>query len=124
MSFTPPAENGTTSLIGRLGKVPCANARGTANAVAEAARPSFRTSRRFMSSLASLAFAVALLPLEADGFDDRRPARQLAQEFALRRLRTGIQHRLEAGLDHLVLERRIGHRGAGLVGDQVDNVLG
>jgi hypothetical protein len=35
MSFTPPAENGTTSLIGRFGNALCANA-GEANAAADA----------------------------------------------------------------------------------------
>ena len=35
----------------------------------------------------------------------------------------GIEHRLEARRDHELLNLRIGHRGAGLVGERVDDVL-
>ena len=48
MSFTPPAENGTTSLIGRSGYFACAKA-GEGSAAEAAARPSHENSRRLIA---------------------------------------------------------------------------
>src|SRR3954469_7683009 len=116
MSFTPPAENGTTSLIGRLGNVLCAKANGAANAVVDAAMPSFSASRRFKGILVSLHF-------ESEFLDDRRPACVFAGDLLLCRFGAGIQYRLEARGDHELLNLRIGHRGAGLVSERVDDVF-
>src|SRR5262249_31720492 len=58
-----------------------------------------------------------LLRLAADGFEDRRPARELILENARRRGGPDIAHRLEAEPDELALELAVGQR---LLGDRVD----
>src|SRR5262245_865787 len=57
------------------------------------------------------------LRLAADGFEDRRPARELILENARRRGGPDIAHRLEAEPDELALELAVGQR---LLGDRVD----
>src|SRR6516225_8703723 len=57
------------------------------------------------------------LGLAADGFEDRRPARELILENARRRGGPDVAHRLEAEPDELGLELAVGQR---LLGDRVD----
>src|SRR6266404_4541919 len=57
------------------------------------------------------------LRLAADGFEDRRPARELVLENARRLAGPDVAHRLEAEPDELALEVAVRKR---LLGDRVD----
>src|SRR5260370_14036475 len=57
------------------------------------------------------------LRLAADGFEDRRPARELVLENARRRVGPDVAHRLESEPDELALAVALGQR---LLGDRVD----
>src|SRR5207237_9742016 len=73
----------------------------------------------FVAARSEKAAGARSLRLAADGFEDRRPARELVLENACRVVGPDAVHRLEAEPDELTLEVAVGRR---LLGDRVDTL--
>src|SRR5215468_7373647 len=67
--------------------------------------------------------AIASLHLETGGLHDRRPARELLGDELPRRVRAGVEDRLEAGRDQDALELGVRHDPARRLCDLIDDRL-
>src|SRR5262245_8316969 len=67
--------------------------------------------------------SISSLHLEAGSLHDRCPARHFRGDELPRRIRTGVEDRLEAGSDQDALELGVRHDPAGRLSDLIDDGL-